>query len=576
MPSDPLKNRHLALGWLEPGAPEGAEARARADEATALVVPFVPGAESPPSAPPAGKDAPPPLSRLTALDAAQPRSGDDACLDEDLNRAGGAVPVACPSAPLMRFHLAQLCAQAARGAEGLLLEGLDRWYALGPHGAGFCPTCEMALTENLRRIYGEHVQPFRALEPLKQPGLPARQRPFAGLREQLRFSEPLASAKAAIVRARDEARKGRGLELPVFARTGTISGLTLSLCRHLDGLLFDLPVKEPLQALLPLLAARAALGERPAVAVLPGELDAARVRLYAALAGACDVDVALEPGASAAARAALAEERRYRHLLRERYRPAEPLADVEIYLSPVSDHWSGGQHLAASASAVAALASANLQLGVRLERLPEKAATGDASLLVLAGASELHEEQAGPLRKFVEQGGDLVLVGPCAVVDDEGRAKGPLFPEAKAGLERLGEGRLWTVAANAQGELPAGAALEALVLRAARELLGRRRPQLSLSGRGQLWARAYLDPERKLDVHLTNLETKLDEAGALAQGLLLTIAGAAAGGGRTAFWFAPGRTEGKDGERIALNPSGFAVSTVLPALGSSALLSVPR
>ena len=102
-------------------------------------------------------------------------------------------------------------------------------------------------------------------------------------------------------------------------------------------------------------------------------------------------------------------------------------------------------------------------------------------------------------------------------------------------------------------------------------MLGRGRSHLSLSGRARLFARAYLDPERKLDVHLVNLDAPRP-----AQGVLLHIAGQAAGAGRTGYWFAPERDTGKDGERIALNPSGFSVSTVLPGIAAGALLAVPR
>ena len=75
-------------------------------------------------------------------------------------------------------------------------------------------------------------------------------------------------------------------------------------------------------------------------------------------------------------------------------------------------------------------------------------------------------------------------------------------------------------------------------------------------------------------MHLVNLDLR-DSGFVPAQGILLQISGAAAGGGRTGYWFAHDRG-GKEGERIALNPSGFSVSTVLPAVGASALLSVPR
>jgi hypothetical protein len=56
----------------------------------------------------------------------------------------------------------------------------------------------------------------------------------------------------------------------------------------------------------------------------------------------------------------------------------------------------------------------------------------------------------------------------------------------------------------------------------------------------------------------------------------LTIAGQAAGGGRSGYWFSPERDGGRDGERITLNPSGFSVSTILPAIDAYALLAVPR
>ena len=572
MANETVKTRHVFLSEVEPFAPEGPEARARADLSVALV-----GPPGPPKAA-AGKEADPGPLRLVRLDAETPRTGDDVCLDEDGNRAGGSVPVACPSAPLHRFHLGQQLALSARTADGILLAGVDTWYRQGQHGAGFCPTCEMALIESIRRSYGEHVQPFRVLDALRAPGQPSRQRPFWGLRESLRLGEPLTATRAVILRARDEARKVRNLELPVFVRTGPLNALALSLAPHVDGLVFQTPWTDPLHGLLPLLAARAAMKERPAVALLPAESTPAQVRVQCALASACDVDVMLEAGASAEARKVLVDDRRYRTVLRERSRATQPLADVEIYLSPRADHFCEGQHLAITTAAVAALASANLQLGLGLERVPERSTQGDAALLVLAGAAELPQDLGPPLRKFVEAGGDLLLVGPCTLIDEEGRPQRPLFPEAKAGLERLGEGRLWTIVTNAQGELPQGAALEALVLRAARELMGRRRPLLALTGRGRLWARAYLDPERKLDVHLANLDLQeADPAGAaLVQGALLTIAGAAAGGGRTGYWFGPERSTGKDGERVTLNPSGFSVSCVLPGVGATGLLAVPR
>ena len=62
-------------------------------------------------------------------------------------------------------------------------------------------------------------------------------------------------------------------------------------------------------------------------------------------------------------------------------------------------------------------------------------------------------------------------------------------------------------------------------------------------------------------MHIVNLDLQND---ALVPAQVQAIAGQAAGGGRAAYWFAPERS-GEDGERITLNPSGFSVSTILPA-----------
>jgi hypothetical protein len=187
-------------------------------------------------------------------------------------------------------------------------------------------------------------------------------------------------------------------------------------------------------------------------------------------------------------------------------------------------------------------------------------------VLVLAGCGQLNVQDGERARRHVESGGDALIVGRCAVVDEEGRPEGLVFPEARHGIERVGEGRVLGVALDQ--EAPVGQDVQ--VLKAARELLGRGRAHLTLSGRAHLFARAYLDPERKLDVHLVNLDEKP------AQGVLLGVAGQAAGASRSGYWFAPERASGKDGERIVLNPSGFSLSTVLPAIAGSALLTIPR
>lgn len=247
--------------------------------------------------------------------------------------------------------------------------------------------------------------------------------------------------------------------------------------------------------------------------------------------------------------------------MRERFRPSEPLLDVEVLVSPFAEHW-GGAHFRTAGACAAALCRAHLLPGARLDLTEPR-----AKVLLLAGCGALPADDAARARRHVESGGDAIVVGKCAPCDDEGRIGPPLFPEVKSGMERVGEGRVYAIGTDSDSP----AAPEVQVVRAARELLGRGRAHLSLSGRARLFARAYLDPERKLDVHLVNFDAPRP-----AQGVLLHIAGQAAGAGRTGYWFAPERAAGKDGERISLNPSGFSVSTVLPGIAAGALLAVPR
>lgn len=494
------------------------------------------------------------LPWTVVVDVAEPATPAEECKALD----GSAVPVRCASSLEGRAAAGDAAASAAKLGEAVMLAGLDRWYRLGPEGAGYCRSCELALVEFLRESYGDHVQPFDALESFRGSALPLNERPFARQKEALRFSEAVEAAKRAVLRARDEARRSRSLEMAVLGRVGTLSPLALDLCRHLDGLVFELPSLDPLECLLPLLSARAALGLRPAVATLPPGATGAQVRLFAALTAACDTDLLLPEGASIEARSALAAHRAFLSLVRERYRPTQPLVDVEVLVSPRCDHWTRGAHFKAAALSAVALSKAQLQPAVRLDL----AGGAKTTLLVIAGGAALPQADAAAARRHVEGGGDLLLLGKAFAIDEEGRAApDPLFPEVKSGMDRVGEGRVYAL-----DEAPS----ETLLARALREMAGRGRAQVTWSGRGRLLARAYLDPERKLDVHLVNLDDRP------AQGVQLTIAGQAAGGGRSGYWFAPERDGGKDGERIALNPSGFSVSTILPSVDAYALLAVPR
>src|SRR5207237_746906 len=103
-------------------------------------------------------------------------------------------------------------AGAGYAGEAVLLGGLDRWSGLGPEGAGYCRSCELALVEYLREAYGDHLEPFDALEEMRSSTLPRRERPFSRQKQALRLLESVEAAKRSILRARDEARRQRSVE----------------------------------------------------------------------------------------------------------------------------------------------------------------------------------------------------------------------------------------------------------------------------------------------------------------------------------------------------------------------------
>jgi hypothetical protein len=561
-PSFP-KTRHVALSFSEQpeqAKAEGAEAillptRAAEGEPRAglpLPPPVLPGAPAVPAKGDLPAAAATELPAMVVVDVARP-ADDDACKAID----GSEASVRCASSLEGREAVGTAAARAAQTAEAVMLEGLDRWYALGHERAGFCRSCELALIESLRESYGDHFEPFEVLPQIKDGSSPFLERPFARAKEALRLSEAVDAGKRAVLRARDAARRERSLEIAVFGKVAQVDAAVLLLCPHLDGLVFGLPSHDPFAALLPLSAARAALGARPAVALLPRETTKAQAQLFASLAAACDCDVLLAPGADPEAVASIAAQRKFMALVRERFRPSQPLPDAELLYSPVCDHWTSGAHGTLSSTCLAGLARGQLQPAVRMD-LAEPV---QAQLLVLAGASALTASDAAAARRFVEGGGDALVVGRCATMDEEGRPGDPLFPEVKSGMDQVGDGRVYVL--DDPGLLP----------RALREL--GRKPQVVVAGRGRLLARAYLDAERKLDVHLVNLDVRQGGV-ATAQGVQLTIAGQAAGGGRIGYWFAEDRASGRDGERITLNPSGFSVSTILPGVEAYALLAVPR
>src|SRR5439155_1537526 len=87
---------------------------------------------------------------VIAADVGVPTGETDQCRALD----GAPAAVRCASSLEGRDAAGALAARAALAGEAVLLEGLDRWYRLGPEGAGYCRSCELALVEYLREAYG--------------------------------------------------------------------------------------------------------------------------------------------------------------------------------------------------------------------------------------------------------------------------------------------------------------------------------------------------------------------------------------------------------------------------------------
>src|SRR5262249_37553395 len=164
------RTRHVALSGVE----QAAEAKAAGSEAILVPIrvateatppagvplpppaqpgaPGVPekGALPPPPRPPgpaARTEAPPPhvpvLPWVVSVDVSEPASDVDRCRALD----GTPAAVRCPSSLEGREAAGHLAESAALAGEAVLLQGLDRWYRMGPEGSGYCKSCGFALIE---------------------------------------------------------------------------------------------------------------------------------------------------------------------------------------------------------------------------------------------------------------------------------------------------------------------------------------------------------------------------------------------------------------------------------------------
>lgn len=506
-------------------------------------------------------------ARLFArVDAFSP-DGEIACraADEKPARYDGR-ELACPNHPPEQEALDQRVRAAARlDVDGVMLDTPDAWYAAG-RDAGFCDACNDRLNAHLQREYGERFVPYPVVPRLAQ----AADAPFWREHAQVRLAMGLEHGARLARRVRDEARAARNVETWVGARMTGLNPAAVQLARKLDfvALPVDLDDTGAIDP-APWEVFDTALTHRPIVGVATAATAAQPGRALQAwrYATALGTHLALPEDAPAETVEALAQHRRFIREFASRYRPVERYAEVLLVYSPECDHWTEGRHgrgVRAAAEALTRIcAQYRIVLGVpRVGSEP----------LVLVDAGALPHEEARHLQARVRDGATVVVVGRVGGVDESGRAFEPPLGELSEGLDKVGQGSVFGI--DPHGE-PATRAFEPLVVpldRALDSLLGRGR-RAAATHRDGLMVKLYLDPEKKLDVHLVGRHWNPATGGAEAvQGAVLRLSGSAVGGARTGWLFSPGAQERK----VSLTPYDMGVQAKLPDFIGSAVLTVSR
>ena len=491
----------------------------------------------------------------------------EACRAADGTPSGmGGPPRACLTSERHRARVAEASRAAlSAGFAGIALDRPDASLAQGLFGAGFCADCQREFARRLTREYGDQFQPLDYLKLTREavaqaPGaVDFTQLPFG--RDFWRFRhDSLDRSVRAEARAARDAARAAGRPFAVAAWMEAVGPAQLAASRHVDAAVFPAPASgEPSPGLFALL--RAAMGRRP-VALLPpaGATPAQRLRLATTAAPYAVGLAGLEPAGEAAGQLG-----RIRALVADvagRQRmpgTAAPVFEVALLYSAEADLWTGGRHRRAVELAAAALASQHAQAPVVL-RLADVPAT---ATVVLAGAEGLTPLEAREVLRRLENGGGVLAFGDPSRVDEAGRGLGGFLPAGKPAGVKVNAG---TVAQLAALVPPSGAEVpvdEAQLEKALAALLGKGRRAVGVTGRARLSATLWKAGEQ-VDVHLATLGPERSQGNTLFLGL--HVAGVAR---KARFQSA----EGADVE-IRLNPSGYSVSTILPAFAGYAVLTL--
>jgi hypothetical protein len=549
---------------IRPGDPvPEAEAHAARTLGTPLVVD--------PAEPTSLRLAPAALGRIAAGSAS---SREEACRDADGQVSGTAGHErACLQGATHRARIVAECRSLLEaGYAGILLDRPDLVLGLGLLGAGFCDACQVVFQADLRREYGEQVEPFdfrriAADELASAPGAVSFRRLHFG-RDFLKFRlDSLADALAGyVLPVRDAARTARR-PFTLVGRFEQAGPAQFQAARLLDGAVLPLSPLPHHTGGAEARLWRAAIGRRRVAAQLPAGATAEQVARHATALAATGVTVGLEEGERALAlapiRALLAE-----HAARRDGRPFEqPVAECLVFYSPEADMWSSGLHRLELEEVGEILSRLHVQWEVVTGGSPLR----PGSVLVLPQAIGMTPVEATAVTRFLEAGGKVLVLGEARAAGPGGRMLPPFLPELKAGRSKAtyaGEGSLVALAplvpAPSGGSVASAPSAEP-VERALAALSGRGRRAVQVVSPTPLAVSAWR-PARRLDVHVSSL------ADGPVRGATLVISTAVSGSARRARF----RGAGGIDEKIALVPSAGEVAAVLPEfLGYGVLSLVP-
>jgi hypothetical protein len=506
------------------------------------------------------------LADIAAGHAAAP---DEACRAADGTPSGS--PGALRACLVSDRHRASVDAAIASaltaGFAGICLDRPDAPIARGMLGSGFCPDCQRFFSRELSREYGDHFMPIdylaMAREALAQAAgaVTFAKLPFGREFWRMRVAT-LDRAVGLYARAARDASRATGKPFEVTAQMEALGPAQLLAARHLDAAIFPLKGETQTSGVGFFRLLRAAMGRRPVAAALAGGTPPPLAQRLAGVAAACGVElIGLPAGGADGDLAAL---RRFARLVSAQpHAPGvtAPVVECAILYSHGADLWTGGDHRAQVERAGDVLAALQIQA-------PVVASIADApphAVLVLAGAAALSPVETAELKRRLEGGASAIAFGDLGAVDEVGRETVLQLPAAKPAGVKVEKGTLVQLAAlpaPRPGTLLDPTQLEPIAKPIA-ALLGRGRRAASVAGRAPVLATLYRNDER-LEAHLVTLGQ------GPAQGATLFLGMHVAGTVRRArFQSASGRDE-----KIVMNPSGYSISTVLPAFQGYAVLTI--